>query len=251
MLMVLSPAKTLNESPAIPAGVAPTQPEFLADAKKLATQLAKQSEAQLMALMDISPKLASLNQVRYRQFAKSPAHPCVWMFRGDVYTGLDIDTLPAAALPMLQQRVRILSGLYGLLRPFDAMHPYRLEMGTAFKTAKAPNLYGYWGTRIAQALNAAAESAQTDLLLNLASQEYSAAMDARALKLRQVHVHFKERKGNTLKVIGLFAKKARGRMARWVVEHGVDERGLSQFDRDGYRVDRELSDASNLVFVRG
>lgn len=251
MLIVLSPAKTLNESPAIPAGVAPTQPEFLADAKKLAALLAKQSEAELMALMDISPKLAALNHARYRDFTRTPAHPCAWMFRGDVYTGLDIDTLPATAFPMLQERVRMLSGLYGLLRPFDAMHPYRLEMGTAFKTAKAANLYRYWGPRIAQALRAAADAAGASQLLNLASQEYSGAIDKAALGMPMVDVHFKERKGNKLQVIGLFAKKARGRMTRWILEQGATLKDVPQFDVDGYRFDRALSDAANLTFVRG
>lgn len=250
MLIVLSPAKTLDESPAIPAAVQPTVPQFARDASALAKLLAGYSEPQMMKLMGISAKLAALNAGRYVQFSETPAHPCAWMFRGDVYTGLDIDTLPDAALPALQDRVRILSGMYGLLRPFDTMRPYRLEMGTTLKTAKGKNLYDYWGTRIAAALNDAAEAANTDVLLNLASQEYSAAIAPKALKLAQVNVHFKERKGNKLQVIGLFAKKARGTMARWVAEHAVGAKDVFAFDADGYRFDRELSDPTNLTFVR-
>ena len=150
MLIVLSPAKTIDSAPAFPKKVTLTKPHFLTDAKLLAAQLAKLSEKQLGTLMDISPKLAALNTARFESFAAGE-YPAAWMFRGDVYDGLDIDTLPARSIPELEKRLRMLSGLYGLLRPSDAMHPYRLEMGTKLKTAKGRDLYQFWGDRIAKA----------------------------------------------------------------------------------------------------
>lgn len=250
MLLALSPAKTLDTAPVYPKGVKLTTPQFLSDASALAMQLASLDATQLGTLMDISPKLATLNVARFESFAPGD-YPAAWMFRGDVYDGLDIDTLPAKSLPDLQARLRILSGLYGLLRPSDAMHPYRLEMGTALKTAKGKNLYAYWGDRIAKALNSAAKEADTDTLLNLASVEYSSAIDWNALKLKPLTAHFKERKGSHVKVVALFAKRARGSMARWVIEHQIQPDQLSRFAEDGYRFDRNLSSVTDLVFVRG
>lgn len=250
MLIVLSPAKTLDTAPAYPASLALTKPQFYADAKALAASLATLTEAQLGTLMDISPKLAALNVARFESFAAG-THPAAWMFRGDVYDGLDIDTLPAKALPALEQRLRILSGLYGLLRPSDAMHPYRLEMGTAWKNPKGKDLYAFWGARIAQALNKAADEAGTDLLLNLASVEYHSAIDRKALKPRIVTAHFKERKNGVVKVVSLFAKRARGTMARWVIEQKAQEKHLPDFNQGGYRFEKSLSDNANLIFVRG
>lgn len=246
MIVLLSPAKTLDESPSIPQSVKPTTPLFEKDALALAAQLAKLSDKQIGELMHISPKLAALNTGRYRDFKKTPAHPCGWMFRGDVYTGLDVDTLPAHAVKSLLGRVRILSGLYGVLRPSDAMRPYRLEMGTKFKTAKAKDLYGFWGDRVTKALEK-----ETDLLINLASQEYAGVVDFKGFNGEVVNVHFKERKGGQVKVISLFAKKARGTMARWIAEHGAQKNDLPDFAEDGYRFDKKLSAPAELVFVRG
>ncbi len=250
MLIVLSPSKTLDEAPAIPKGVKAGTPSFASDAKALAAQLGRLSEKQIATLMDISPKLAKLNAGRYHHFAAMAANPCAWMFRGDVYDGLDIDTLPQEFLPSLQTRLRVLSGLYGVLRPFDAMRPYRLEMGTTLKTSKGKNLYEFWGDRVSKALNAAAKEAGTDHLLNLASQEYSGVIDWKALKLKPVTAHFKERKNGQVKMIALFAKRARGSMARWVIENGAQLNDLPQFDADGYRFDKKLSKENEMVFVR-
>lgn len=250
MLIVLSPAKTLDTTPDFPATVKLTQPQFQTDANALAAQLAKLGEKKLGELMDISPKLATLNAARYDSFAPG-THPCAWMFRGDVYDGLDIDTLPAKALPDLQKRLRILSGLYGLLKPSDAMHPYRLEMGTSLTNAKGKDLYAFWGDRIAKALNKAAEEAGTDTLLNLASVEYSSAIAWDALKPTPITIHFKERKNGALKVVSLFAKRARGTFARWVIEERITPKQLPQFAVDGYRLEKTLSDTYNLVFSRG
>lgn len=250
MLIVLSPAKTIDSAPAFPKQVALTKPQFMPDAKALAAQLAALSEKQIGTLMDISLKLAALNTARYESFAPG-THPAAWMFRGDVYDGLDIDTLPVKALPALEQRLRILSGLYGLLRPSDAMHPYRLEMGTALKTPKGKNLYAHWGDRVAKALNVAAEEADARQLLNLASVEYSSAIDRKALTLDWVDVQFKERKNGVAKVVALFAKRARGTMARWVIEEKAQLKHLPDFNEDGYRFDKAASDSQTLVFVRG
>jgi cytoplasmic iron level regulating protein YaaA (DUF328/UPF0246 family) len=168
-----------------------------------------------------------------------------------VYDGLDIDTLPAKALPQLEARLRMLSGLYGVLRPSDAMHPYRLEMGTTLKTTKGKNLYAYWGDRVSKALNKAAEEAGTSTLLNLASVEYSSVIDRKALALDIVNAHFKERKNGVAKVVALFAKRARGTMARWVIEQKVQQKNLSDFAEDGYRFDKASSTNTDFVFIRG
>lgn len=250
MLAVLSPAKTLDTAPAYPASVHLTVPQFQKDAKALATQLAALSEKQLATLMDISPKLAALNVARFESFGRG-THPAAWMFRGDVYDGFDIDTLPVKALPELEKRLRILSGLYGVLRPGDRMHPYRLEMGTKLETAKGRDLYAYWGARIATSLKQAAEEAGTDTLLNLASVEYSHAIDRKTLALDWVDVQFKERKNGVAKIVALFAKRARGSMARWVIEHKAQRHHLPDFTEDGYRFDKHASDRNTLVFVRG
>ncbi len=249
MLIVLSPAKTLDSAPAFPARMKLSKPQFQNEANVLARQLAAMSEKQLGKLMDISPKLAALNVARYAAFAPGE-YPAAWMFRGDVYDGLDIDTLPAKTLPALEKRLRILSGLYGVLRPGDAMHPYRLEMGTALKTAKGKNLYAWWGERIAGALNDAAKEAKADVLLNLASIEYSDGIDRKALKPQWVDVSFKEKKGAKLQIVSFFAKKARGTMARWVIESGAQLKDLPKFKEDGYRYARDLSDDAHAVFIR-
>ena len=250
MLLVLSPAKTLDSAPEFPASVMLSKPQFMKDATALASQLAAMSEKQIGKLMEISPKLAALNAARYAAFAAGE-YSAAWMFRGDVYDGLDIDTLPKKALPALEQRLRILSGLYGVLRPSDAMHPYRLEMGTKLKTAQGRDLYAYWGGRIAKALNEAAAEAKAEVLLNLASIEYASAIDRKALAPRWVDVQFKERKGNKLSIVSFFAKKARGTMARWVIESGATLKDLPKFKEDGYRFSRDLSDENQYIYVRG
>jgi cytoplasmic iron level regulating protein YaaA (DUF328/UPF0246 family) len=256
MLIVLSPAKTLDENASTPSGATLTSPRFFRETHALVAALQTLSEKELAALMDISPKLAALNHARYANFpASSKAKSCkpaAYMFRGDVYTGLDIDSLPSKALPYMQQHLRILSGLYGVLRPLDAMYPYRLEMGTSLKNPRGKDLYAYWGSQIAETLNHDAEAAGTDTLINLASQEYAGAIDRRALKLHEVEVQFKEKKGNKLQVIGLFAKKARGQMARYILERQPKKpKDLQGFCADGYRFEPELSTASSMLFVRG
>lgn len=255
MLIVLSPAKTLDETRR--SYDAPlTQPRLLDASRTLISTLQTFDEEAIGALMGISPKLAALNVQRFRTFPKvlteKNAKPAVYMFRGDVYDGLDIDSLPQKCMPDMQARLRILSGLYGVLRPMDIIYPYRLEMGTKLQINTRANLYKFWGSTLADALNEDAQAAKTDVLLNLASVEYASAIDRKALSLREVTVHFKEKKGNQLKVIGLFAKRARGRMARFVIEEGITRiEDLKDYTLDDYRFDSALSDANSLTFVRG
>ena len=251
MLIILSPAKALADAPNVPGWVKPSAPVFEKEAEYLAGALSELSQEELVELMHISPKLAMLNAKRYKNFATTAAYPCMWMFRGDAYKGFDIESLSKEYLPALQKRLRILSGLYGVLRPFDAMHPYRLEMGTRFENDKGKNLYEFWNDRISKQLNKAADEIDTDILLNLASQEYSGAVRQDALKPKMITVHFKEQKGDQFKVIGIHAKKARGLFTRWVIENQVKkEAELKDFDAVDYTFRKTLSDDTNLVFAR-
>lgn len=254
MLMVVSPAKTLDETCSYPK-LALTTPRLMSDTKKLVTTLQGYDETAIAKLMDISPKLAALNTARYASFPKTltekNAKPAGFLFRGDVYAGLDIDTLPVKKLPQLHARLRILSGLYGILRPFDLMYPYRLEMGTDLKTAKAKNLYAFWGDKLANQLNDDAAELGTDTLINLASNEYAKAIDRKALGLREIDVQFKEERAGKLQVLGLFAKRARGMMARYIVESGAKTpRDLEGFSGGGYRFRADLSAPERLIFSR-
>lgn len=250
MLYVLSPAKTLDETSPYPK-LTPTQPAFLKQSEALVALLRSMKEKDIATLMDISPKLASLNHQRFQDFttpftAKN-ARPAIYTFMGDVYTGLDAYSLSVEDVTYAQDHLRMLSGLYGMLRPLDLMQPYRLEMGTGLKNAKGRDLYAFWGASISEALN----KTGADTLINLASQEYAAAIDRKALKLAEITVHFKEKRGNKLQTIALFAKKARGMMARHLIEHRVETvAGITTFKTDGYRYEKELSGKTELVFVR-
>ena len=254
MLIVVSPAKTLDETCTHPKLVL-SQPRLMRDTQQLVSTLQRFDEHAIARLMHISPKLAALNASRYAHFPKKltekNAKPAGFLFRGDVYTGLEIDTLPAKKLPQLNARLRILSGLYGVLRPFDLMVPYRLEMGTALKLGNAKDLYAFWGSRIAALLNEDAAAIGTDTLINLASNEYAKAIDRTALTLREIDVQFKEERGSKLQVIGLFAKRARGMMARFIVESGAKTpKDLQKFTASGYRFRPTLSGENTLVFSR-
>ena len=256
MLITISPAKSLNDDCAAIDGATLTKPRFWNDATKLAAELNKLGAKQIGELMHISDKLAALNAERYANFPKTISakngKPAGYYFSGDVYQGMDFATLNAKEVNAAQGRLRMLSGLYGLLRPLDAMYPYRLEMGSKFSTNGAKNLYGYWGSRISEALNDDADALGTDTLINLASNEYAKAIDRKALKLNEIVVDFKERKGNQLKTIGLFAKRARGMMARYIIANNIKTpKGIQKFDIDGYGFDSELSDGNKFVFVRG
>jgi uncharacterized protein len=256
MLTVISPAKRLDLGDApLPDGIEPTQPAFAADAARLARIVRGLSVDDLRRLMDISDALATLNRDRFRAFARAPMpeqlRPAALMFAGDTYVGLEARTLSADSLRWAQGHLRILSGLYGVLRPLDLIQPYRLEMGSRLATPKGADLYAFWGKLIAKALKADAEAAGTETLVNCASQEYFGAVDLRALKLRVVTPVFLEAKGDEAKIVSFFAKQARGAMARFIAEnHLTDPAALRDFDTGGYRFQPGQSDGERMVFLR-
>jgi hypothetical protein len=205
--------------------------------------------------MGISDDLARLNRDRFKAFSDAPepdaVKPAAWMFDGDTYQGLEAKTLDAGDIAFAQDHLRILSGLYGLLRPLDAIQPYRLEMGSRLKTRRGNSLYDYWGDTIAKALNARAAEVGTDTLINCASQEYFGAADRKALKLRVVTPQFLEVKEGRPRIVSFFAKRARGAMARFVVTRRLtDPEGIKDFATGGYRFDPDLSDGDSWAFVR-
>lgn len=256
MLCVISPAKRLDEAPrALPAELEPTEPVFGADAVKLAKIARGLSVAELRGLMSISEPLARLNAERFAAFSAKPAagavKPAAFCFDGDTYAGLEAKTLDADALRWAQGHLRILSGLYGLLRPLDLIQPYRLEMGSRLANPKGADLYAWWGNRIARALNAQAAGVGAEVLVNCASQEYFGAVDLRALKLRVVTPVFLEGRGAEAKVVSFFAKKARGAMARFIAENRLtDPADILGFSTGGYAFDAERSAPDRPVFLR-
>lgn len=253
MLFVLSPAKSLDyESPI--GDVDHTRPEFVKEASALIDILRPMSPQQIAKLMDLSDKLASLNAARFEvwseRFTEKNSRQAVLAFDGDVYDGLRARDMTAAQLEWLQHHLRILSGLYGVLRPLDWMQPYRLEMGTALANPAGKNLYAYWGNRIAQALDAVA-MADDGLIINTASEEYFKAVDTQALKAKVVSCVFEERKGSGYQVVSFYAKKARGLMVRYATEHQIKTlKELQGFNADGYRYDAAASEPHRLVFRR-
>lgn len=253
MLIVLSPAKRLDFSPA-PIQVEPTSPRFADDTASLAKTAKRLTKAELRRLMSISDDLAELNRKRFQAFDPAPEageQPAVLTFAGDVYQGLDARSLDAASLQWAQDRIRILSGLYGLLRPLDRIQPYRLEMGVRLRTRRGGSLYDFWGDRISKQLNADAEGHADPTLVNLASQEYFGAVDARALKLALVNVQFREARDGESRIVSFFAKKARGSMARYAVDERIERaEDLKAFDRDGYRFDAGASTGTEWIFIR-
>lgn len=254
MLFLLSPAKSLDYTSPVPA-VPHTLPEFAADAARLIEVLRRQSPQQLATLMDISDPLAALNAVRYQawspKFTARNARQAVLAFDGDVYDGLQARQLAPADLEWAQQHLRILSGLYGVLRPLDWMQPYRLEMGTQLPVDAARNLYQFWGGRIAECLNRQLAADKTPVVVNLASQEYFKSVDRKVLKARVVDCVFEEWKGGNWKVISFSAKRARGLMARYAIMKRLETpRRLEAFNLDGYAFDAAASQADRLVFRR-
>jgi cytoplasmic iron level regulating protein YaaA (DUF328/UPF0246 family) len=252
MLTVISPAKSLDLTPTT---LTPTAPAWQADAVRLARTMRNLSLRDLRELMDISDDLARLNRDRFRIFAESPApdqiKPAVLAFNGDTYQGLNAATLDAGDLAYAQDHLRILSGLYGLLRPMDAIQPYRLEMGSRLRTRRGQSLYDYWGDQIARALNTQAHILGTDILINCASQEYFGAADRKALKLQVVTPVFMEVKDGRPAIVSFFAKRARGAMARFVIQNRLTEpEDLLAFSVGGYSHDPDLSQTNRPVFLR-
>lgn len=254
MLMVISPAKTLDyETP--PATERFTQPQYLDHSQELIEQLREFSPAQISELMHVSDKIGGLNAARFGSwnpaFTPANAKQALLAFKGDVYTGLDAQSLGEADFDYAQQHLRMLSGLYGLLRPLDLMQPYRLEMGTKLANARGKDLYAFWGTRISEWLNEALADQGDDVLLNLASNEYFSAVKRSALKARVIDAEFKDLKNGQYKIISFYAKKARGLMSRFVIEQRInDPVQLKQFDVQGYRYNPEQSSPDKLVFLR-
>jgi uncharacterized protein len=253
MLTVISPAKRLNETlHPLPPGMSPTVPEFAADAARLAKLARGLSVQDLCGLMDISPKLGSLNRDRFAAFdPKAMGQPAVFIFDGDTYAGLEARAMEPDTLRWAQGRLRILSGLYGLLRPLDGIQPYRLEMGARLANSKGADLYAWWGTKPARALKALAAETGAKALVNCASAEYFGAVTTKALGLPVVTPVFLEEKDGESKIVSFWAKKARGAMARFIATHHLtDPADLQGFDLGGYVYRADLSDAARLVFLR-
>jgi hypothetical protein len=249
MLVVVSPAKKMDMSPV--EGVTPTRPAFRAEAEDLAQVARGLDVGDLQKLMKISENLARLNADRFAEFGAMEEKPAALAFAGDTYQGLEAGSLDADEMAWAQDHFRILSGLYGLLRPLDAIEPYRLEMGSRLATDRGRTLYDFWGDRISRALNAQAREIGTDTLVNCASQEYFGAVDRAALDLRVITPVFMEEKAGTPKIVSFYAKKARGAMARFVIQHRLtDADALKDFDTGGYRYNAEMSEGDSMVFLR-
>lgn len=257
MLYLLSPAKTLDYETRVPAVLQKkaTEPLFTAQAAELIQVLRRQSAGEIAALMELSEALATLNVERYAAWSPqaTPANsrPAVLAFDGDVYEGLDARTLKTADLNWAQQHLVILSGLYGVLRPFDRLQPYRLEMGTALATKKGRDLYAWWGDTVAEHLNERLAAERSKVVVNLASIEYARVALRRSLQARVIDCAFEDWKGGQYKVISFFAKRARGMMARWAVQQRIaSPRKLRDFAADGYAFDEAASEPDRLVFRR-
>lgn len=254
MLTLLSPAKTLDfDTP--PTTSKATQPAFLEHSALLADVLKAYSPDEVGALMKLSPALAELNAQRFYDwrlpFTADNAKAAILAFKGDVYTGLDAYSLNADELSFSQQHVRILSGLYGVLKPLDLIQPYRLEMGTKLNNPRGKDLYAFWGDIITDALNAELKAQQTDVVVNLASNEYFSAVKPKKLNARLITPVFKDEKNGQYKIISFYAKKARGLMTRWMIEQRLDAPvRLKEFNVAGYRFSDEDSRGDTLVFKR-
>ncbi|NRB35085.1 MAG: peroxide stress protein YaaA [Rhodobacteraceae bacterium] len=252
MLVVISPAKRLDWAE---RDVAMTTPDFGADALRLAKTARNLTLGDLRKLMDLSDDLARLNRDRFRAYEADPAleatRPAALAFAGDTYQGLEATSLDEDELAWAQDHLRILSGLYGLLRPLDAIQPYRLEMGSRLKTRRGASLYDYWRDDLAKALNRHAAEVDSDVLINCASQEYFGAVAPKVLKLRVITPQFMEDKSGQPKIISFFAKKARGSMARFVIQNRLtDPASLKDFDLGGYTYQPDLSTDDKPVFLR-
>lgn len=253
MLVLLSPAKTLDYETPVPTQTF-SQPQFVDQAQKLIDQLKTFAPQDIAELMKLSDKLSSLNLARYQSWSathdQTNARQAMLAFKGDVYTGLQAETFSDADFEFAQQHLRILSGLYGVLKPLDLMQPYRLEMGTSLDTSKGKSLYAFWDDQITQRLNDD-QDAQEPLVINLASNEYFKSVDKKLLKGRLITPIFKDWKGDKYKIISFYAKKARGMMARYIIKNRIDTaESIQGFDYEGYRFNPELSEGDNWVFTR-
>lgn len=250
--MVVSPAKTLDYESELPIQES-TQPEMLEESQQLIDQLKKLTPADVASLMKLSDKLADLNVNRFahwkQPFNADNARPAIYAFKGDVYTGLDAYSFNKKQMTFAQKHLRILSGLYGLLKPLDLMQPYRLEMGTKFSNKKGANLYEFWGDTITDKLNDSLKKGE--VILNLASNEYFKSVNIKSLKGEVVTPVFKDQKNGNYKIISFYAKKARGMMAAYVINNQInDAEAIKQFDVAGYRFSEVQSKNNEWVFLR-
>ena len=254
MLIVISPAKTLDyETP--PKTKVFTTPDYLGQSQQLINRLRNFSSLDISDLMKVSAKIADLNFERYeswkKPFTEKNAKQSILAFKGDVYTGLNAETFKANDFKFAQNHLRVLSGLYGLLRPLDLMQPYRLEMGTKLKTDKGKNLYEFWGSDITEGLNKQLKKIKSDILINLASNEYFKSVKTKELNAEIITPAFKEFKNGEYKMIGIYAKKARGLLSRYIIENKLnDPEDIKSFKEEGYRFSKQLSKGNNWVFTR-
>ncbi len=254
MLLVISPAKNLDLESTLPTSLH-TQPELLSDSQDLMKHCVTLTPAELSSLMGISDKLAGLNAARFSEwsvpFTPENARPAVFAFNGDVYTGLDAYSLSDKSIEFAQKHLRILSGLYGILKPLDLMQAYRLEMGTKLDNDRGANLYQFWGDIITNKLNNAIAEQGDDIVINLASNEYFKSVKKKQLTGQIITPAFKDWKNGQYKMISFFAKKARGLMARYIIENEIDSvEKLKAFDLDGYGYNEALSTDAVPVFTR-
>lgn len=254
MLIVISPAKTLDyENPA--KTKVSTIPDYLQQSQQLINRLRKFSTLDISELMNVSQKIADLNFDRYeswkKPFTSENAKQAVLAFKGDVYTGLDAESLTSAELKFAQNHLRILSGLYGLLKPLDLMQPYRLEMGTKLETDRGKNLYEFWNLDITEGLNKQLKNIKSSYLINLASNEYFKSVKPKNLNAEIITPAFKEFKNGEYKMIGVYAKKARGLLSRYIIKNKIsDPEKIKLFTEEGYRYNKQLSLGNNWVFTR-
>ena len=254
MLIVLSPAKSLDYKTPVRVK-APTLPEFASESAKLIADLKKLAPQDVAKLMGLSDQLATLNVGRYRdwsrKFTEENSKPAIYAFDGDVYDGFDVKSLDAKSVQFAQDHIRILSGLYGALKPLDLMQPYRLEMGTSFKNARGKDLYAFWGGRVTDAIKKVLEKQKKPVLLNLASEEYFKVLQPKELDCPVIAPVFQDAKDGKYKIISFYAKRARGLMARYVVENRItDPADLKGFNLDGYKYYAAESKVDKPVFRR-
>ena len=254
MLIVVSPAKKLDyDTPAKTKKT--TTPDFLDHSQVLIDRLRDFSALDIAELMHLSMKLAELNFDRYENWSlpltTENAKQAMFAFKGDVYTGLDAETFSSADITFAQKHFRMLSGLYGLLRPLDLMFPYRLEMGTKLENERGKNLYEFWGNIITDAINKQLKASKSKHLINLASNEYFKSVKTKEINGEIITPSFKEYKNGEYKMIGIYAKKARGMLSRYIIQNQLTEpEQIKTFDLDGYKFNKKLSNKTNLVFTR-
>ncbi|OQK15650.1 hypothetical protein AU255_15645 [Methyloprofundus sedimenti] len=253
MLMLISPAKSLDMQAEFPV-LKPTQARLLKDSQQLIDQLQTLSPEEIKNLMGISEKLSDLNYQRFQDWVQSGSSaecPALFAFQGDVYQGLDAESLAIDEIEFAQQHLRILSGLYGLLRPLDLMQAYRLEMGTKLFNERGANLYAFWGDKISTLINADMPGEEARVLVNLASNEYFKAVKSQLIEGPIITPVFKDFKNGKYKIISFYAKKARGMMVNYAIKHKITRaEELKNFDSAGYQYANDLSDAKQWVFIR-